>query len=211
MSCWSRWESWQKNGRFILNSMKYYRSIPRPGKTEYPAYSQIYMDLLEDDDLVLDHLRDNFYEIKDFIYSIPEEKLTYRYAENKWNIKEILVHLIDDERIFTYRALRYARNDSTPLHGFDENHYTRYSQASERNLDNIFEEYWAVRQSTLLLFQNLPEDAWMRSGTGLDEEGNVINRRTVRALAYHIAGHELRHMKIIKERYLGIELTNSVF
>ena len=101
--------------------MNSYRSISRPGTVEYPAYSQIYMDLLEDDDLVLDHLNENFYKIKDLIYSLPEEKLTYRYAKNKWNIKEILVHLIDDERIFTYRALRYARNDSTPLHGFDEN------------------------------------------------------------------------------------------
>jgi uncharacterized damage-inducible protein DinB len=191
--------------------MSCYRSICRPKAAEYPAYSQIYMDLLEDDDLVLDHLEENFFKIKELIYSLPEEKLTYRYAEDKWTIKEILVHLIDDERIFTYRALRYARNDSTPLHGFDENYYTSYSEANGRSLDNIFEEYRAVRQSTLLLFQNLPEDAWTRTGAGLDENGSVINIRTVRALAYHIAGHELRHIKIIKERYLNMELNGGVF
>lgn len=182
-----------------------YRSISRPNKTEYPPYSQIYMDLLEDDDLILDHLHENFLRLRELIYSLPEEKLHYRYAENKWTIKEILVHLIDDERIFTYRALRYARNDSTPLHGFDENYYTSYSRADERSLDSLFEEYEAVRRSTLLLFQNLPDDAWMRTGAGIDQDGSVINTRTVRALAYHIAGHKLRHLKIIKERYLNIE------
>ena len=184
--------------------MNSYKTITKPSKDEYPAYSQIYMDLLEDDDFVLDHLNDNFFKIKALIYSLPTEKLTYRYAVNKWSIKEILVHLIDDERIFTYRALRYARNDSTPLHGFDENQYTLYTNANTRSLANIFEEYWAVRQATISLFQNLPDDAWLRTGAGLDEHGNIINERTVRALVYHIAGHELRHIKIIKERYLNM-------
>jgi hypothetical protein len=130
--------------------------------------------------------------------------LLYRYAENKWTIKEILVHNIDDERIFAYRALRYARNDNTPLHGFEENDYAKYSYANDRSLDSIFEEYESVRNATLTLFQNLPDDAFLRSGGGIDYDGNIINIRTVRALAYHIAGHELRHIKIIKERYLNM-------
>ena len=190
--------------------METYRKIAKPGSSEYPAYSHIYMDLLEDDGIVLKHLHDNFFKIKELIHSLPEEKLYYRYAEDKWTIKEILVHLIDDERIFSYRALRYARNDETPLHGFEENDYAKYSNANERSLDSIFEEYWAVRQATILLFQNLPEDSFMRSGEAIDIDGVIKNRRTVRALAYHIAGHELRHIGIIKERYLGIMCGDSV-
>lgn len=174
------------------------RKIKKPLPDEYPAYSHIYMDLLEDDGNVLDHLRQNFLEIKEFIYSLPEEKLYYRYAEGKWTIKEILVHIIDDERIFSYRALRYARNDETPLHGFEQDDYARYSGANERSLDSIFEEYEAVRNATITLFKHLPENSFMRSGMSV---GN-INNRTVRALAYHLAGHELRHFNIIKERYL---------
>lgn len=178
------------------------RNIEKPKPGEYPEYSSIYIDLLDDDDRVLEHLWDNFVQLKDFIYQLPEEKLLHRYDTGKWTIKEILVHLIDDERIFAYRALRYARNDSTPLHGFDQDSYAKYSKANERSLDSIFEEYEAVRKSTLLLFENLPEDSFLRGGEGIDFDGSVINKRTVRGLAYHIAGHELRHMNIIKERYL---------
>lgn len=174
------------------------RIINKPIEGEYPPYSHIYLDLLEDDGKILEHLQQNFITIRDFIYQLPEEKLYYRYAEGKWTIKEILVHLIDDERIFAYRALRYARNDQTPLHGFEENDYAHYSKANERSLDSIFEEYEAVRKATITLFKHLPDDCFMRSGMSV---GN-INERTVRGLAYHIAGHELRHFNVIKERYL---------
>ena len=183
-----------------------YRKINRPKKEEYPVYSQHYFDLIKTDSHILQELHDNFLKLKELIYSLPEDKLIYRYAKNKWTIKEILVHNIDDERIFTYRALRYARNDKTPLHGFEQNDYAEYSNANERSLENIFEEYWSVRLSTLLLFQNLPEEAFLRSGSGIDTDGEIKNERTVRALVYHIAGHELRHIKIIKERYLGMEI-----
>ncbi|MGH1366582.1 MAG: DinB family protein [Calditrichia bacterium] len=179
------------------------RKIKKPIPGEYPEYSRIYLDLLEDDGNILDQLWNNFLMIKQFIYDLPEEKLTYRYAEGKWTIKEILVHLIDDERIFAYRALRYARNDSTPLHGFEENHYATFSGANERSLESIFEEYEAVRKATITLFQYLPEEAFMRSGAGIDTDGSVVNERTVRGLAWHIAGHELRHFNVIKERYLS--------
>lgn len=182
------------------------RTIPKPKKDEYPPYSRIYMELLKDDGLVLQHMKDNFVKIKKFIYGLPEEMLYFRYAEGKWSIKEILVHIIDDERIFAYRALRYARFDKTELNGFEQDDYAFYSDADERSLDNIFEEYEAVRNSTIALFNGFPEEAFMRSGTSV---GN-INNRTVRALAYHIAGHELRHIKIIKERYLNVSTDNGV-
>jgi uncharacterized damage-inducible protein DinB len=186
------------------------RTIQKPKEGEYPAYSNIYMDLLKDDGLVLQHMKDSFFKVKEFIYGLPEDKLYYRYAEGKWTIKEIMVHIIDDERIFSYRALRYGRNDNTPLHGFEENDYAKYSYANERRLASIFEEYEAVRTSTILLFQNLPDDAFMRSGGGIDDDGSIINVRTVRALAYHLAGHELRHIKIIKERYLNLSTENGI-
>jgi uncharacterized damage-inducible protein DinB len=181
-----------------------FRLIEKPKKEEYPEYSEMYMKLLKDDGMILQNMKDSFKKIKKFISDLPEEKLYYRYGEGKWTIKEILVHIIDDERIFAYRALRYGRNDSTPLHGFEENDYAKYSYANERSLDSIFEEYESVRNATLTFFQNLPEDAFMRSGGGIGDDGSTINIRTVRALAYHLAGHELRHIKIIKERYLDL-------
>ena len=188
--------------------MKEYKKISRPGKDEYPAYSQSYFDLVETNDNILNELHNNFFKIKELIYALSPEKLTYRYDTDKWTIKEILVHLIDDERIFAYRALRYARNDKTPLPGFEEKDYAKYSSANERSLDNIFEEYWSVRLSTLLLFQNLPEESLLRKGSIVDVDG-ANYERTVRALLYHLAGHELRHIRIIKERYLGITVVNN--
>ncbi|CAM1345522.1 DinB family protein [Tenacibaculum amylolyticum] len=184
--------------------MKKYRKIQRPQKSEYPGYSQPYFDLIKTNEDILEELYDNFIKLKELIYSLPSEKLNYRYAENKWTIKEILVHNIDDERIFTYRALCYARNDKTPLPGFEEKDYAKYSLANERSLDSIFDEYWSVRCSTLKLFQYLPGEAFMRKGTMIGDDGKVTNERTVRALLYHIAGHELSHIKVIKEKYLGI-------
>ena len=150
------------------------RRIEKPKSNEFPAYSHIYMDLLQDDGNILMHLKKNFIRLKKFIYSLPAEKLHYRYAEGKWTIKEILVHLIDDERIFSYRALRYARNDDTPLHPFEQDNYAIYSKANERSLDSIFEEYESVRNATIALFQHLPDDCFMRSGMSV---GNIIIER----------------------------------
>ncbi len=177
--------------------------IPRPHPQEYPAYSSIYMDLLDDNTDILSDLWEQFVELRTLVSELPEAKLLYRYAPDKWSIKEILVHLIDDERIFAYRALRYARGDSTPLHGFDQDQYALTSGADERSLTSIFEEYKYVRKSTIALFRYLPEETHLLKGCGIDLDGRIINERTVRALAYHIAGHEKRHINIIKERYLS--------
>ncbi|UJH69134.1 DinB family protein [Allomuricauda sp. SCSIO 65647] len=178
------------------------RTIQKPLLGEYPEYSKIYMDLLEDDGKVLEHLWANFLKIREYVHALPEEKLYYRYADNKWTIKEILVHLIDDERIFSYRALRYARNDDTPLHGFDQDVYAKSSNANARSLESIFDEYETVRKATISLFKNLPEESFTRKGCGIEHDGSIVNERSVRGLAYHIAGHELRHFNIIKERYM---------
>lgn len=174
------------------------RIIPKPQPGEYPEYADIYMSLLDDGVPILEQLKRNFAEVRDFIYSLPAERLLYRYAPDKWSIKEILVHIVDDERIYAYRALRFARNEQQNLIGFDQDSYAFYSQADKRDLDNIFEEYEAVRKSTIALFNGLPEDSLTRMGHGT----GTANDATVRALAYHIAGHELRHLNVIKERYL---------
>ncbi|HEY8931295.1 MAG TPA: DinB family protein [Mucilaginibacter sp.] len=174
------------------------RRIPRPLEGEYPPYAIMYMKLIPDDELVLQHLWDNFVMVKELIYGLPEEMLYHRYAEDKWSIKETLVHIIDDERIFAYRALRFARNEQLNLIGFDQDSYAGYSKADERDLDNIFEEYEAVRRATIALFNGLPEDSFMRIGKGT----GTANNASVRALAYHIAGHEQHHINLIKDRYI---------
>ena len=156
----------------------------------------MYMGLVPNGEFLLDHLWENFIQCRELIFSLPPEKLFFRYAEGKWTIPEILVHIVDDERIYAYRALRFARNDKTELPGFEQDDFVKFSGANERSLDNIFSEYEAVRKSTLALFEGLPEEAFLRWGIAND------NRATVRALAYHIAGHELHHLRIIKEKYI---------
>jgi len=156
------------------------RIINKPIPEEYLEYSGIYMNLLEDDGKVLNHLWNNFIEIKKLIYELLEDKLLFRHDKGKWTIKEILVHLIDDEQIFAYRALRYARNDQTPLPG-DQGKYAYYSQANSRTLDSIFDEYKSIRKSTISLFQNLPDDSFMRIGSGIDIDGSSVNKRMVRS------------------------------
>jgi hypothetical protein len=107
-----------------------------------------------------------------------------------------VLHIADDERIYAYRALRFARYDTTQLPGFDQDEYTRYSGANQRSLDDLLGELATVREATLSLYNGLGGDALRRTGVA---SGNVMS---VRAIAYHIAGRELRHMNIIRERYI---------
>ncbi|NUM79648.1 DinB family protein [bacterium] len=172
------------------------RVIKKPKDGEFPPYANMYIRLLPDDGQLLKHLKDNFAVTKKLMTSLSEDQLLSRYAENKWTIKEVLVHIIDDERIYAYRALRFARNDQTELPGFEQDDFARYSGANERSLASILEEYEAVRHSTITLFNGLPDEAFLREGMANG------NKATVRALAYHIAGHELHHLNIIKEKYL---------
>lgn len=172
------------------------RKIEKPAEGEYAPYAISYIGLLPDDGLVLKHLRDNLEATKAFILSLPEERLAHRYAEGKWTIKEIVAHISDDERIYVYRALRFARNDRTELPGFEQDDYALYSGANERSVKDLLDELTTVRQATISLFQGLDDEALLRAGVA---DGKVMS---VRAAAYHIAGHELRHVNIIRERYL---------
>jgi uncharacterized damage-inducible protein DinB len=170
--------------------------IEKPGDGDYPSYAHVYIDLLPGDGLILQHLADNLSATKQFIGSIAPARLLHRYAEGKWTIKEILGHVVDDERIYVYRALRFARNDSTELPGFDQELFARYSEANNREISDLLEEFATVRRSTIAFFSSLSDASLMRTGVA---DGHRVS---VRALAYHIAGHELRHMNIIRERYL---------
>ena len=172
------------------------RRIEKPKEGEYPPYADIYIGLLPDDGLVLKHMRESLKATTAFMLSLPEERLVFRYAPGKWTVKEVLAHVIDDERIYAYRALRFARNDPTELPGFDQDAYAPCSGANRRTVESLVGEFAAVRRSTIALFESFDEEALERAGVA---DGN---RATVRALAYHIAGHELRHMSIIRERYL---------
>jgi uncharacterized damage-inducible protein DinB len=173
------------------------RKIEKPNEGEYPAYAIMYMKLIPDDGLLIKHLSDGFDRIRRLILSLSEEKLLYRYANNKWTIKEVLVHLIDDERIYAYRALCFARNEKTPLPGFEQDDYIAASNANERSVESIMQEYEAVRKATIALYEGLDDAALLRSGIANN------NKATVRALGYHIAGHEVHHVNIIKQKYLN--------
>ena len=172
------------------------RRIEKPDDDEYVPYVKRYIELLPDDGLILDHLQTNLETTRAFLLSLPQDRLLYRYAEGKWTIKEIVQHLSDDERIYAYRALRFARNDFTELPGFEQNDYARFAGANERQLDDLLNELGTVRAATLSLYDGLGEETMRRKGIA---SGNVMS---VRAIAYHIAGHELRHLNIIRERYL---------
>lgn len=170
--------------------------VQKPAEGEYPAYAITYINLVPDDGLVLKHLQANVELLPAFIASLPPEKLACRLAEGEWTIKEILGHLIDTERIFSYRALRLARNDPAELAGFNQDDYVPYARANERAIEEILEEYVAVRRASLALFNSLDEEAFTRNG--LVDKKNV----SVRAVPSMILGHEIHHLNSIRENYL---------
>lgn len=172
------------------------RKIEKPQPGEYAEYASIYVDLTPDDGPILIFLERNAEILQNLYRSLPDERLLYRYAPEKWTMKEILGHLIDDERIYAYRALRFARNDRAELPGFDQNLYANESRANEREIEQMLEEYADLRRSSIALFRSFTGDMLLRRGTA---DGHSV---TVRGLIYHLAGHEQRHLNIIRERYL---------
>jgi len=170
--------------------------IEFPSRDEYPVYADMYMKLVNKDGSLIDQFKSASEKTKFLINSLSNEVLDYRYKPGKWSIKEVLVHIIDDERIYGYRALSFARNDSTNLPGFEQEDYNSYSDTSERTIKNIMDEYEALRLSTITLFNGFSEKALKRTGIANG------NKASVRALGYHILGHELHHIKIIEDLYL---------
>ena len=162
---------------------------------EYNSYYQPYINRVEDIELLV-ALRYNYQSTVSFIKTIDENKLCYRYAEGKWSIKEIFLHLIDTERVFTYRALCIARNDKSELPGFDQDVFVSHSNADSRNMDDLLSEYKSVRMSTIYLFASF--DDKILTLRGIANNSSL----SVRAAAFIIVGHENHHLQIIKERYL---------
>lgn len=145
---------------------------------------------------IIEGLLDSEKEIISFFENIPADKLEYRYAEGKWTPKDLILHLIDAERIFTYRALRIARNDKTELPGFEENDYVIEAGANKRTLTDLIHEFKTVRKSTVSLYESFNDEQLKRVGVASNYSVSV------RALAYMTIGHYLHHMQIINERYL---------
>ena len=169
--------------------------IERPSETEYLPYYGKYISLVPDGRL-LAILSKQLDETLALLQTVPESLASFRYAPEKWSIRELVGHVIDGERIFAYRALRFARNDQTALAGFSENDYIDNASFDNYPLGDLAAEFESVRKSTLFLFKHFDQEAWTRTGTASDAEVSV------RALAYIIAGHELHHRNILIDRYL---------
>ena len=166
----------------------------RPQATEYAPYYHKYISLVPDGDIVA-LLEEQERRTRALLSSLSEEQSEYRYAAGKWTVKQVLGHLADTERIMAYRALRISRNDPTPIDGFEQDDYVRYGPFETSRMTDLVEDFSAVRRATLSLFRRLDRDAWQRRGTA------NRNEVTARALAYIIAGHELHHVAILKEKY----------
>lgn len=169
--------------------------MKRPDLALVPPFFHKYINLVQGDDLNA-LLTQNQNEIQIFLADIPEEKWMFRYAQGKWSIRELVQHLTDTERIFTYRALCFSRGETQPLPGFDENTYAAASRADSRTKQHLLDEWNAVRQATVLLFQGLDEPALEQTGTA---NNNPIS---VRAIGFIIAGHALHHKNVLQEKYL---------
>ncbi len=163
---------------------------------EYAPFYKPYIEEIGQELTILSGLEVIGNEFVDLIGSLSDEKLNFAYDKNKWTIKEVIVHLIDAERIFSYRALRFARNDKTDLSGFEENDYVPFSEANKRSKGDLIAEFKAVRISTISLFQSFSDEMLLRIGT---IGGNAMS---VRALGFIILGHQKHHINVLQERYL---------
>ena len=163
---------------------------------EYGQFYANYLAQVSDEYTLVEELEISVHRLVKFVREIPMDKFDYRYAEGKWTIKDILLHLIDAERVFAYRALRIARNDSTALPGFEEDDYVIFANANQREFESLLQEYKLVREATIALFESFNEEALLRLGMASDCSVSV------RAIGYIILGHELHHKNVILERYL---------
>jgi hypothetical protein len=191
---------------FLLNSirltsnkhlhLRIMKKIAKPQPGSYPEYYEQYLKLIPADANVLDLFTTSNMDTIDLYTSVDGETLMFRYAEGKWNMLEILQHLMDTERILSYRALRIARGDKEDNPGFDENKFAANSFAADRNMMDMVREFSILRASTIELFKSLTDEALQQRGMA---NGFVV---TPAALAAIIVAHEIHHLKVIDERYL---------
>lgn len=161
-----------------------------------PAFFAHYINAISENSLE-EALRKNTRRFRKLLKNIPKKKINYAYAPGKWTLKEMLQHIVDAERVFAFRALHFARKDSAPLPGFDENAWAVTAKASQRSWHDLVEEFMALRAANALFFKSLDEDQLMAGGTANN------NPMTVAGLGFVCAGHVAHHMNIIKERYLN--------
>lgn len=170
--------------------------LNRPKTEEYPPYYAAYISKVPEGD-ILDILFAQQKAFTAFITTLTEERLSHRYEVKKWSIREVLVHINDVERIFTYRLLSFSRKESNDLPGFDHNAYVENNDFSHLSMEQIKSEFVTIREATLRLIKNLSEEQHSMTGVA---NGNEIN---VRSICYILAGHLFHHLEIIKTRYLS--------
>ncbi len=171
--------------------------MAQPESSEYASYYGKYVTLVPEDNVVA-AMRSELAQTVALLNGVAERDASVCHPPYTWTIKQVVGHLTDCERVFGYRALRFARGDTTPLPGFDENNYARFAESDQRPLIDLTAEFEAVRRSHLYLFQNLPGDAWIKRGSA---NGNDVS---VRALAYIILGHERHHTAIVRRRLANL-------
>jgi len=171
----------------------------RPDANEYNPYYSTYINLIPNGDII--HiLEQQMKETNLLLKDISDSEGHFRYAPNKWSIKEVIGHIADTERIMAYRLLSIARGETAELPGYNDDMYVLRAAFDKQSMQDLLENLIVVRQSTVYLLRSLDKETWSQRGNANNSEV------TVRALAYIIAGHELHHLQIIKERYLGSDL-----
>lgn len=175
--------------------MKVRMLYERPSPADCPPYYFTYIDKVPTGD-VIDLLRQGISETVGLLDSLPKESGSFRYAEGKWTICEVIGHMIDCERVFAYRGLRIGRGDATPMPGFEQDDYVAATDFSQRSISSLLNEFQVVRASTLYLFENMTTDEIARTGTA---SGGTFSTRS---MPFIIAGHEIHHIGVLKEKYL---------
>ena len=170
--------------------------IDPPAADEFDPYYAGYIDRVEGKQLSL-ILRQQRAKVIELLASLRDEQAGYRYAPDKWSLKEVIGHLIDTERVFVYRAMSIARDEKQSLPGFDQNEYVVTGDFDSRPLEGLIREYEAVRNASLAFFESLDEASWLKTGMANDVTVSV------RAIGYIVPGHEAHHLAILEERYLG--------
>ena len=166
----------------------------KPAEHESLPYFQTYIAKVEGYDF-LTVLNQSLAKNLAKFQTLTQDQWNYKYAADKWTIKEVLIHIMDTERIFAYRALRISRNDKTPLQGFEQNDYVPFYEAKDRSIASLLEEYELLRRSTISLFKNMSREMLDRLGTASGGPFSVL------ALGFMIAGHEIHHWDILEEHY----------
>lgn len=167
-----------------------------PDASEYAHFYATYVGLIEKTN-ILHVLNEQMHEVFTLMNSVPGDKAYFRYAPDKWTLKEVLGHMVETERVFAFRALAISRGDTASLPGMDQDEYMEGNNYNSRSLANLSNEYFAVRVATIHLLNSMTKEMILKKGTASGTEVSV------RALAFIIAGHDKHHLTIIKERYLN--------